>query len=134
MVRKNYSSGAPLEEKMGYSRMVRLGNQIHIGGTTAVQPDGSVFGENDAYAQAGFIFDKFMRLLIQAGAGTKDVYKIKGYCVDMAKNGADVARAFSERFHDVKPLFTVVGIAGLNRPTQLVEIELEAAAGTQVEA
>ena len=75
-----------------------------------------------------------MRLLIQAGAGTKDVYKIKGYCVDMAKNGADVARAFSERFHDVKPLFTVVGIAGLNRPTQLVEIELEAAAGTQVEA
>lgn len=134
MVRKNDASGAPLEEKMGYSRMVRLGDRICIGGTTAVQPDGTVYGEGDAYAQAGFIFDRFLALLAQAGATAMDVYKIKGYCVDMAKNGADVARAFSERFYDAKPLFTVVGISALNRPTQLVEIEPEAAVGTTREA
>ena len=133
MKRQNYASGAPLEEKMGYSRMVRLGGYIAIGGTTAVQPDGSVYGEGDAYAQAGFVFDKFLKLLAQAGAQPADVYRIKGYCVDMAKNGSGVAKAFSERFHDATPLFTVVGIAGLNRPSQLVEIELEAMLGAAVE-
>lgn len=40
MARQNFSSGAPLEEKVGYSRMVRVGNQVFIGGTTSVQPDG----------------------------------------------------------------------------------------------
>ena len=46
--RKNYSSGAPLEEKAGYSRIVVVGPFIFVGGTTSVQPDGTVYGENDA--------------------------------------------------------------------------------------
>ena len=45
MERTNYSSGAPLEEKVGYSRMVKIGPYIKIGGTTSVQPDGTVYGE-----------------------------------------------------------------------------------------
>ena len=40
--RVNYSSGAPLEEKVGYSRMVKVGDHIYVGGTTSVQPDGTV--------------------------------------------------------------------------------------------
>ena len=48
--RVNYSSGAPLEEKVGYSRMVKVGDHIYVGGTTSVQPDGTVYGEN-AYEQ-----------------------------------------------------------------------------------
>ena len=42
--RVNYSSGAPLEEKVGYSRMVKVGDHIYVGGTTSVQPDGTVYG------------------------------------------------------------------------------------------
>ena len=49
--RINYSSGAPLEEKVGYSRMVKIDDQVFIGGTTSVQPDGSVYGET-AYEQS----------------------------------------------------------------------------------
>ena len=47
--------------------------------------------------------------------------------------GADVGRAYSETFHDVKPLCTGMAIKSLNRPTQLVEIELAAMVHTVLE-
>jgi enamine deaminase RidA (YjgF/YER057c/UK114 family) len=105
--------------------MVKVGPFIKIGGTTSVQPDGSVAGEGDAYAQTKFILEKFIGLLAQAGAGAKDVISIKAYTVDM-KLGGEIARAYSEFFKEIRPLFTMVGTTALNRPTQLVEIELEA--------
>jgi enamine deaminase RidA (YjgF/YER057c/UK114 family) len=123
--RTNYSSGAPLEDKIGYSRMVKVGPFIKIGGTTSVQPDGSVFGEGDAYAQTKYVLDKFVGLLAQAGAKPEDVISVKIYAVDM-KLGGDIAKAYSELFGQIRPLCTIVGTTALNRPTQLVEIELEA--------
>ena len=74
--RTNYSSGAPLEEKVGYSRMVKIGPYIKIGGTTSVQPDSSVYGK-DAYEQTKYILDKQIKLLEQAGASTRTVDRIK---------------------------------------------------------
>lgn len=62
MKRINYLSGALLEGKVGYSRMVKAGDHVYIGGTTAVQPDGSVYGET-AYEQSKYIFSKFIDLL-----------------------------------------------------------------------
>jgi enamine deaminase RidA (YjgF/YER057c/UK114 family) len=127
MQRINYSSGAPLEEIAGYSRMVKVGNQIHIGGTTAVLPDGTVCGTT-AYEQAQFILEKFVTLLARAGGEAKDVYKIKAYVTDM-NLAKEVAQAYSEVFKEIRPLFTMVETPKLNRPTQLVEIELEAMLG-----
>ncbi len=129
MKRENYSSGAPLEDKVGYSRMVKIGDFVFIGGTTSVQPDGSVYGENDPYAQAKYIFEKQIHLLLAAGAKKEEVFRIKAYATDM-KYAAEVSRAYSELFHDIRPLFTMVGTNMLNRPTQLVEIEMEAAIGS----
>ena len=129
LIRKNYSSGAPLEDKAGYSRMVKVGPFVKIGGTTSVQPDGTVFGEGDAYAQTKYVLDKFIGLLDQAGAKPEDVVSVKVYSVDM-KLGAEIARAYSEKFFNIRPLFTMVGTTSLNRPTQLVEIELEAIIST----
>ncbi len=128
LTRTNYSSGAPLEEKVGYSRMVKVGPFVRIGGTTSVQPDGTVYGEGDAYAQTKYVLEKFLRLLGEAGAAAKDVISVKVYLVDMSK-GSEVCRAYSEFFKEIKPLCTVVGTTALNRPTQLVEIELEAIMG-----
>ncbi|SBT15005.1 Rid family hydrolase [Vibrio celticus] len=130
MQRINYSSGSPLEDFAGYSRMVKVGNQIHIGGTTAVLPDGSVSGDT-AYEQAQFIFSKFTDLLQRAGAEAKDVYKVKAYVTDMAM-AKDVGVAYSEYFKEFRPLFTQVETPKLNRPSQLVEIELEAMLGCKV--
>jgi len=127
MERRNFSSGSPLEEVAGYSRMVKIGNQVHIGGTTAVQPDGSVFG-NTAYEQTKYILGRFVELLKHAGAETSDVYKIKAYTTDMAMAN-EIAKAYSEHFKEIRPLFTMVETPKLNRSSQLVEIELEAMIG-----
>lgn len=124
MERINYSSGAPLEAKVGYSRMVKVGPFVMIGGTTSVQADGSVYGE-DAYEQAKYIFEKQVKLLEEAGASAKDVVKVNGFITDMSY-GAAVAKAFSEIFFEVKPLFTMVGTPALNRPSQLVELDMTA--------
>ncbi len=129
MMRENYSSGAPLEDKIGYSRMVRVGEFVFIGGTTSVMPDGSVYGENDPYAQAKFIFEKQIGLLLKAGSKKEEVFRIKAYATDM-KYAAEISRAYSGFFHDIRPLFTMVGTNMLNRPTQLVEIEMEAMIGS----
>jgi enamine deaminase RidA (YjgF/YER057c/UK114 family) len=131
LVRKNYSSGAPMEEKVGYSRMVKVGPFIYIGGTTAVQPDGSVYGEVSAYEQTKYILEKLVKLLEEAGSKKEEVVRIKGYATDM-KHAPEIARAYSEIFHEIKPLFTVVGTTILNRPTQLVEFEMDAVLGSEV--
>jgi len=131
MKRKNYSSGAPLEDKVGYSRMVKVGDFVFIGGTTSVQPDGSVYGESDPYEQAKYIFDKQIKLLLTAGSKKEEVFRVKAYATDM-KYAAEVSRAYSEFFHETKPLFTMVGISMLNRPSQLVEIEMDAVIGSAV--
>lgn len=131
LTRVNYSSGAPLEEKVGYSRMVKTGPFVKIGGTTSVQPDGTVYGE-DAYEQTKYVLEKHVKLLEQAGAKAADVINIKVYTTDMSQSGK-ICTAYSEIFHDIKPLCTVVGTTALNRPTQLVEIELEAVIGAKAE-
>jgi enamine deaminase RidA (YjgF/YER057c/UK114 family) len=125
MIRKNYSSGAPLEEKVGYSRMVTAGPFIYVGGTTSVKPDGSVHGENEPYEQAKFIFEKLLNIMKEADATAENVVRVKVYTTDM-KYAPEIGRAYSEYFLNVKPLFTMVGTNMLNRPTQLVEIEMDA--------
>ncbi|MBV7275945.1 Rid family hydrolase [Clostridium thailandense] len=132
LIRTNYSSGAPLEEKSGYSRMVKVGPFIYIGGTTAVQPDGTVYGEESAYEQTKYILEKLVKLLEKAGSKKEEVIRVKGYATDM-KYAPEVAKAYSEIFHDIKPLFTVIGTPMLNRPTQLIELELDAIIGSKIE-
>lgn len=128
--RTNYSSGAPLEDKAGYSRAVKVGPFIYVGGTTSVQPDGSVFGENDGYAQTKFILDKMLKFIEKAGGTKEDVIRVKMYATDMNR-AKEYIQAYSEFFKEIRPLFTLVGISALNRPTQLVEIEIDAVAGVE---
>jgi enamine deaminase RidA (YjgF/YER057c/UK114 family) len=125
MSRINYSSGAPLEEKVGYSRMVQIDNLVMIGGTTSVQSDGSVYGEGDPYEQAKFIFEKQVKLLEKAGAKPAEVIKVMVYATRMSDCG-EISRAYSEIFKEHRPLFTAVGTLELNRPSQLCEIEMTA--------
>jgi enamine deaminase RidA (YjgF/YER057c/UK114 family) len=131
--RTNYSSGAPLEESAGYSRVVKVGPFIYVGGTTSVQPDGSVYGEYDAYAQTKYVLEKIVKLIEKAGGKKEEVIRVKIYAVDMGKS-KDIVKAYSEIFKPIKPLCTVVGTTALNRPTQMVEIEVDAVVGTEVPA
>jgi len=123
--RKNYSSGSAVEEKSGYSRMVEVGPFIYLAGTTAVKSDGTVHGEGNPYEQTKFIIEKLIDIMGKANAGAKNVTRIKVYTTDMSY-APEIAKAYSEYFFDIKPVLTMVGINMLNRPTQLVEIEMDA--------
>ena len=132
MKRKNFSSGAPLEQKMGYSRAVRIGDFIFVGGTTSVQPDGSVYGEGDSYAQMKYVLEKQLGIIEKAGGKKEDVYEIQIFLTPgFDKSGW---QAYTEIFRDVMPLCTAVTVASLNRPAQLLEVQMSAALHTELES
>jgi enamine deaminase RidA (YjgF/YER057c/UK114 family) len=64
-----------------------------------------------------------------AGAKKEEVIRVKMYATDMSLS-KDYIQAYSEFFKEIKPLCTLVGIAALNRPTQLIEIEIDAIIGS----
>lgn len=124
-MRTNYSSGAPWESIVGYSRAVRVGNTIHIAGTTATGPDGKVMGINDPGKQTREILLKIGRALTEAGSSMKDVVRTRIYVTDISQWEA-VGRAHGEVFRDIRPASTMIEVSRLIDPDMMVEIEVEA--------
>ncbi len=124
-MRRNISSGTRWEKSVGYSRAVRIGPHVWVAGTTAMEADGQVVGEGDAYAQAAFIFRKIEAALKQAGAELRDVVRTRMYLVSLDDEAA-VGRAHAEVFREIRPAATMIQIAGLVDVRLRVEIEVEA--------
>ncbi len=127
--RENFSSGAPLEDKVGYSRAVRIGNMVFVGGTTTTTPQGVVEAEGDAYLQTKIILQKIEQTLIKAGAKLSQVYRVRIYVTDIARS-QEYMQAYSEFFKKIKPVTILAEVGALARPAHLVEIEAEAMIGS----
>ena len=127
--RENFSSGAPLEDKVGYSRAVKIGNLVFVGGTTTTTPEGVVEAEGDAYLQTKIILQKIEQALKRAGARLSEVYRVRIYVTDIAR-AQEYMQAYSEYFKEIKPVVTMAEISALARPAHLVEIEAEAIIGS----
>jgi enamine deaminase RidA (YjgF/YER057c/UK114 family) len=127
--RENFSSGAPLEDKVGYSRAVKVGNFVFVGGTTTTTPDGVVEAEGDAYLQTKIILQKIEQALKRTGARLSEVYRVRIYVTDIAR-AQEYMQAYSEYFKEIKPVVTMAEISALARPAHLVEIEAEAVIGS----
>ena len=113
--RENFSSGAPFEEKVGYSRAVKVGNMVFVGGTTSTNSEGVVEGAGDAYLQTKIILQKTQEVLLRAGARVPDVVRVRFYVTDISR-GQEYLKAYSEWFKDIKPTITMAEVKALARP------------------
>ncbi|MFC5700098.1 RidA family protein [Cohnella faecalis] len=122
--RTQVSTGSPWEPIVGYSRAVRVGNQIEVAGTTAMK-DGEVVGEGDAYAQTVHILEIIDAAIRELGGQLKDVVRTRMFVTDMSR-WEEIGKAHGEAFGDIRPAATMVEVKALIDPRLLVEIEAQA--------
>jgi enamine deaminase RidA (YjgF/YER057c/UK114 family) len=122
---------SPWEGAYGFSRVVRFGELVILGGTTSVDVDGVVLGETP-YEQTAEILRKVERELARVGASLSDVIQTRAYVTDISR-ADDVGRAHHEAFADARPAMTMVEVSALIDPRMLVELEVVAVVGASTE-
>ena len=123
--RQLISNGNPMEEIVGFSRAVRVGPFIAVGGTAPVGPDGKTVGIGDVRAQTRQCFEIIKAALEQAGSGLHDVVRTRVILTDI-DNWKEAIEARKEYCRDTKPVDTIMAIGRFVNPEWLVEIEVDA--------
>lgn len=121
--RRTIASGSPYEPSIGFSRAMRVGNWVLVAGTTPVWPDGSV--DPDPERQAARCLEIILQALDQAGARPEDVVRTRMFLTSVADAEA-IGRAHGAVFGRIRPVSTMIVVAGLLDPRWKIEIEAEA--------
>lgn len=118
-------SGAEWEKKVGYCRAVRVGDQVFVGGTAPVNPEGGTACPGDAYGQAMRCFEIIEAALRELGGDLSSVVRTRMYVTDIAR-WPEIGRAHAELLGAHPPAATMIEVARLIDPAMIVEIEVDA--------
>jgi enamine deaminase RidA (YjgF/YER057c/UK114 family) len=124
--RQRIASGAAFEDRVGYSRAVRVGRQVWVSGTAPIMP-GNVDPPDDAYEQARICLEIIAAALAEAGATLADVVRSRMFLTSAADIDA-VARAHLDALGAARPASTAV-VTALLDPRWRIEIEVDALIG-----
>lgn len=119
------SSGSYLEPVIGFSRAVRVGDMIVVGGTAPIKAGGGTAGVGDVYAQTRRCLEIVEKAIVDAGGRIEDVTRTRIILTDIAL-WRDAARAHAEVFGSIRPVTTLMQVSAFVDPDWLVEIEAEA--------
>lgn len=128
-MRKNISSGSPLEEPIGFSRCVRIDNLISVAGTAPIAPDGTTASVGDVYGQTKRCLEIMKTAVEAAGGRLEDVIRTRILLKDIG-HWKDAARAHGEYFSKIRPACTFVEVKGFIDPLWLVELEADCVLGS----
>lgn len=124
-MRQNISSGSYLEPIIGFSRLVKTGNHIVIGGTAPIGADGKCVGVGDIAAQTLRCFEIVEASLAQVGASFEDVIRTRIILTNIA-DWEKAAKIHGQIFGEIRPVTTVVAVTGFVDPDWLIEVEIDA--------
>lgn len=126
MIRKCISSGSPLEKPIGFSRAVRIGNNIAVSGTAPIPPNGASFEpyRDNVYAQTKLCLDIMLAAVKEAGGYAEDVIRTRILLTDISR-WEEAAKAHGEYFSTIRPACTFVEVKGFIKPEWMIETEAD---------
>lgn len=123
--RQLISNGNPMEEIVGFSRAVRVGPYISVGGTAPVDARGKTVGVGDVHAQTTRCFEIIKAALEQAGSGLHDIVRTRVILTDIER-WREAIEARKAYCLDARPVDTIMAVTRFVNPEWLVEIEVDA--------
>jgi enamine deaminase RidA (YjgF/YER057c/UK114 family) len=125
MPRQLVSSGSPYEPVVGFSRAVRVGDYVSVGGTAPIDTDGKTSAPGDPAGQTRRCFEIIKTALEKTGADLRDVVRTRIMLLRI-EDWEAAARVHGEYFGDIRPVSTIVQVSRFIEPEWLVEIEADA--------
>jgi enamine deaminase RidA (YjgF/YER057c/UK114 family) len=127
--RRLISNGNPMEKIVGFSRAVRVGGFVAVGGTAPVDSAGKTVGIGDVFAQTQQCFEIIKAALEEAGSGLQDIVRTRVILTDI-DNWKPAIEARKAYCLDSRPVDTIMAVSRFVNPEWLVEIEVDAVVAT----
>ena len=126
---KRFSSGRPWEVQYSYSRGILYNDIFETCLTSPSNPDGSIVGVGDVFAQTVRCYEIVLASLEEAGMTPAQIVRSDIYMLD-TRQWEDAARAHRHVIGEQsRPVLSFIGCANFWHPDILVEVAIRAYAG-----